>query len=172
MIPRQWLVSCHRRRASAEAHQSVSDPPGMPPCCHGGGHSGGGGVGGPRSSPAMVWNDSAGNGPACPRDYFQSLKCSKHRSALRLPPVARIPVHRRASLHGASGGGARSAPDQPSSWLAVEFPTTHPSCPYQVLAPHSPRSHPSPHRDPSVPRHHPPRSRWRGSYRPGAASAD
>ena len=28
MIPRQWLVSCHRRRASAEAHPSVSDPRG------------------------------------------------------------------------------------------------------------------------------------------------
>ena len=31
MIPRQWLVSCHRRRASAEAHQSVSDPRAMSP---------------------------------------------------------------------------------------------------------------------------------------------
>ena len=30
MIPRKWLVSCHRRRASAEAHQSVSDPRGSP----------------------------------------------------------------------------------------------------------------------------------------------
>ena len=31
MIPRQWLVSCHRKRASAEAHQSVSNPHAMPP---------------------------------------------------------------------------------------------------------------------------------------------
>ena len=31
MIPRQWLVSCHRKRASAEAHQSVSNPRAMPP---------------------------------------------------------------------------------------------------------------------------------------------
>ena len=31
MIPRQWLVSCHRKRASAEAHQSGSDPRAMPP---------------------------------------------------------------------------------------------------------------------------------------------
>ena len=56
MIPRQWLVSCHRRRASAEAHQSVSNPPAIP-------GDGGECVGGPRSSP-MGWNDSAGNRPA------------------------------------------------------------------------------------------------------------
>ena len=31
MIPRQRLVSCHRKRASAEAHQSVSNPHAMPP---------------------------------------------------------------------------------------------------------------------------------------------
>ena len=65
MIPRQWLVSCHRRRASAEAHHSVSDPPATPG--DGGYYSGGDGVGGRRSSP-MSWNDSAGNQPARPRD--------------------------------------------------------------------------------------------------------
>ena len=33
MIPRQWLFSCHRRRASAEAHPSPSPgaPRGLPP---------------------------------------------------------------------------------------------------------------------------------------------
>ena len=31
MIPRQWLVPCHRRRASVEAHRSVPDPRAMPP---------------------------------------------------------------------------------------------------------------------------------------------
>ena len=31
MIPRQWLVPCHRRRASVEAHGSVPDPRAMPP---------------------------------------------------------------------------------------------------------------------------------------------
>ena len=31
MIPRQWLVSCHRKRPSAEAHRSVPNPRAMPP---------------------------------------------------------------------------------------------------------------------------------------------
>ena len=31
MVPRQWLVSCHRKRSSAEAHQSVSNSRAMPP---------------------------------------------------------------------------------------------------------------------------------------------
>ena len=171
MIPRQWLVSCHRKRASAEAHQSVSNPHAMPPML-------------PWRRPLWGWRRRPWQRigrqqfgrqriyAAVPWRAFPTLGVVLSKPAPGAAQPGTGSSGKRRALHGASSGGARSAPDQPSSWLAVEFPTTHPSCPYQVLATHSPRSHPSPHRDPSVPRHHPPRSRWRGSYRPGATSAD
>ena len=62
-------------------------------------------------------------------DQLVLATTSRSSNARNIGVLCVFPVHRRAPLHGASGGGARSAPDHPSSWLAVEFPTTHPSCP-------------------------------------------
>ena len=128
MIPRQWLVSCHRKRASAEAYQSVSNPHAMPPML-------------PWRRPLWGWRRRPWQRigrqqfgrqriyAAVPWRAFPTLGVVLSKPAPRAAQPGTGSSGKRRALHGASGGGARSAPDHPSSWLAVEFPTTHPSCP-------------------------------------------
>ena len=114
MVPRQWLVSCHRRRASAEAHQSVSNPHAMPPML-------------PWRRPLWEWRRRrpsilARHGlerfgrqriyAAVPWRAFPTLGVVLSKPAPRAAQPGTGSSGKRRALHGASGGGARSAPDQ------------------------------------------------------------
>ena len=121
MVPRQWLVSCHRRRASAEAHQCLKPTRHAPHAAMAAATLAVAASAALDHRPPWSGTIRQATGQlvlACQmtprqqkkrtverrwilviallnptlqhRDYFQSLKCPKHRSALRLPPVARI----------------------------------------------------------------------------------